>query len=378
MNGNNEEIIIRFLNGELGNKELQEFEKWLDNSEENTRQFNAMRDIWLASALYMNHENFDVQKGLKKAGWLMKWRRMQEQSTRRKRKINVFLRYAAMVLLLLSMGTFFGWYTTIHRENASKPEICEIFSPLGSKSQVTLPDGSRVWINAKSKITYRTDFNTHDRIVDLTGEAYFNVTTNKDKPFIVRTPHLTVKAYGTEFNVAAYPEEKTVSATLVKGNIVVRTIDNADSQLEYHLKQKENITYYIEDRSVHSAASQEKKAEKKEKPVSTKIPDDNIRLEKNVKTILYTSWKDDTWLIEGITLDDLAKQLERRYNTKIIINSEDLKNYKFTGTLRNETLEQVLRILVLTTPLKYTVDVGEVKWDLDSALQKKYSKLLQR
>ncbi len=123
---------------------------------------------------------------------------------------------------------------------------------------------------------------------------------------------------------------------------------------------------------------EEKTTVKKESPVPAKKAVDHIQLKKNVKTVLYTSWKDETWVIEGITLDDLAKQLERRFNTSIIINSDVLKNYKFTGTLRNETLEQVLQILVLTTPLKYTVDVGEVTWDLDPALQKKYSKLLKR
>ncbi len=382
MNEMNEETIIRFLNGQISNDEIGSLEEWIDASEENSLLFNSVRDIWLASAVYIKAENYDAAKAVRKARWFVNWRKSRERSLKLNRRINGFIRYAAAIILLLSVGSMFGWYVTTNYGKAGKPEICEISSPPGSKSLVTLPDGSKVWINAKSKISYTTDFNKDDRIVDLIGEAYFNVTTNEKKPFIVRTPHLTVKAYGTEFNVDAYPDEKTVSTTLVKGNIVVSTNDTNGTPAEYHLKQKENLTYFIRERSVRTGIVQEKKQEKitpsKPSPVSTKNPGDHIQVKQNVKTLLYTSWKDDTWVIEGITLDDLAKQLERRFNTRIIIDSNDLKNYKFTGTLRNETLEQVLRILVLTTPLKYTVDVGEVTWDLDPDLQKKYSKLLKR
>ncbi len=378
MNEMNEEKIIRFLNGDFEEGELREFEEWLNADEQNTSLFNSIRDVWLASAMYLKSENFDATKGYKKAVWMMNWRKSKQKAAGRKRKLTLFLTYAAMILVLLSIGAGFDHYLTLKQRASQESEIVEIFSPLGSKSLVTLPDGSKVWINAKSKISYTTDFNKNDRIVDLTGEAYFNVTSNKEKPFIVRTQHLTVRAYGTEFNVAAYPDDDAVSATLVKGNIVVSTEDNNASTAEYHLKQKENITYFIKDKSLHSSLDQEKKEENKDENVVASKVENHVLLKKNIKTLLYTSWKDETWVIEGITLDNLATQLERRFNTRILINSNELKQYKFTGTIRNETLEQVLGILVMTTPMKYKIDVGEVSWDLDKELQQKYSRLLNR
>ena len=115
----------------------------------------------------------------------------------------------------------------------------------GSKSQITLPDGSKAWINAGSKLSYRGDFNQSDRIVNLEGEGYFNVTSNKAKPFIVQTAHLKVKAFGTVFNVKAYPEEKTVETTLVEGIVEIEAGDMTKSEETLYLYSQAQTKYHL-------------------------------------------------------------------------------------------------------------------------------------
>jgi ferric-dicitrate binding protein FerR (iron transport regulator) len=197
------------------------------------------------------------------------------------------------------------------------------------------------------------------------------------KPFMVQTSFLKVKAYGTVFNVKAYPEEKTIETTLVEGNVVVEAKNITDETYSYTLKPKQNFIYHIETRS-------------DKLPVTEMAKNENIKTEKaetakqivqviNInKTELYTSWKDENWVIEGVKLDAVATLLERKFNTKIDIQNDALKSYKFTGTIRNETLEQVLFILRLTTPLEYQVGKGNVTWQLDKELEKQYSRLLTK
>ncbi len=378
----NEECIIRFLNGKLGESETIRLQEWIELSEENTTYFESIRDIWLSTSVFVDSNNYDHEKALKLVRWKINQKshvKHHRRSSKKSKTINLqqVFRYAAAILLVLAMGTVAGWITR-GKISQNGETACMIESPSGSMSVVTLPDGSRVWINAESSLKYDANFNLKSREVLLDGEAYFDVSTNKEKPFIVKTPHITVSAFGTEFNVKAYSDEKTIVTTLVEGNVVVESTDNESGSFKYTLKPKENITYFINDRSYITEKQEPKKEEKAAEPVKMVEPERNITLNKGVKTELYTSWKDEDWVIEGVTLDELAIQLERRYNTSITINTESLKSYRFSGKIRNETLEQVLEILRLTTPMKYEIETGKVTWELDPKLEKDYQKLLKK
>jgi transmembrane sensor len=380
VNQYSEELIIRFLNGELNEDEIREVNKWINSSKENFAEFETYRKIWLSSAIHLTNNKFDAMAAWEKTVRYIHQNELNRgfmYSLRKNKLMQRTLQIAALFILFVSFGAIGSYFVFSSRNLQSANQYCEIVTPKGSKSKITLPDGSTAWINAGSKLSYSGDFNKTERVVNLQGEAYFNVKTNRAKPFMVQTSFLKVKAYGTVFNVKAYPEEKTIETTLVEGNVVVEAKNITDETYSYTLKPKQNFIYHIETRS-------------DELPITEIAKNENIKTEKaetakqivqviNInKPELYTSWKDENWVIEGVKLDAVATLLERKFNTKIDIQNDALKLYKFTGTIRNETLEQVLYILRLTTPLEYQIGKGNVTWQLDKELEKQYSRLLTK
>jgi len=103
-----------------------------------------------------------------------------------------------------------------------------------------------------------------------------------------------------------------------------------------------------------------------------------VQVISNIKPELYTSWKDDKWVIEGMPLDQLSVLMGRRFNSRIEIMDNTLKLYKFTGTIQNETLEQMMVILSMTTPLEYSIGKGSVSWMLNKNLERNYTRILKR
>lgn len=375
-----EELIIRFFNGKLDKDEIRELQKWINSSEKDLIEFETYRKIWLAAAIHLPNNKFDAQTAWEKTARQIHFNESGKgfiYTFRNNKRLQKILQIAAMFIFFVSVGAVGSWFIFSSQNIQFMNQSCEIVTPRGSKSQITLPDGSIVWINAGSKLSYTGDFNQTERVVNLQGEAYFNVKSNKEKPFVVQTSCLKVKAYGTVFNVKAYPEEKTIVTTLVEGNVVVEAKDNANETYSYTLKPKQNMIYHI--KTGLSELPGEKITKKENlKLEKTETGKEVVRVINDIKPELYTSWKDENWVIEGIPLDELATLMGRRFNTKIEIQNDVLKLYKFTGTIRNETLEQILVILRLTAPLEYQVGKGSVTWQLDKKLEKQYSRLLKR
>lgn len=365
------QMIIRFLRGKLSLEEMKEVQKWIESSEENRKSFESVRKVWLSTSIHIENNNFDAEEG-----WNSLRKRQHKAVTNespvKARRINYqqILRIAATIVLFFSIGAASSWLIL---SNKGDTRVSEVYAPIGSKSMITLSDGSQVWLNAGSKLTYNEDFNKKTRVVELEGEAYFDVTTNKLKPFVVQTSRMNVLAYGTKFNVKAYPEEETITATLEEGNIVVenKSVKGSAKTFKYELKPNESLTIVKNDKVDEDLIL----SEKPEKQVQL-LPK-KIIVSENINTSLNTSWKDPEWVIKGKTLDEMAILLERRYDIKVSIESESLKQYKFSGTIHNETLEQLMEILAMTTPLNYELGKGVVNWRINPILEDKYQKELK-
>jgi transmembrane sensor len=239
----------------------------------------------------------------------------------------------------------------------------EVIAPRGAKSEVILPDNTKVWLNAGSRLHYRGDYGINNRNVYLEGEGYFSVVKNPAKPFIVNASGLEIKAFGTSFNVKAYPEEKYITTTLVEGIVKIE-----GKGLNLSLKPNEVLVLVKEaskiavDNNKDAAISSGDK--KNDNPGSgenknTSFSKD-ILLKTDVNTNIYTSWKDNCWIIQSETLGNIAKEMERKFDITVYIESPELNQYTFTGTFYKETLEQILDILKLTAPLKYEINKGIV------------------
>lgn len=215
-------------------------------------------------------------------------------------------------------------------ENAA-PEIFEIVAERGQKSSVTLPDGSRVMINSASTISYTSDYNVKERNVFLSGEAYFDVASNADIPFVVHADKVSVTALGTEFNVKAYAEDPYVVTTLVEGS--VRT--EAGTQYELLTRAQE--------------ASYNKAAD--------------VLLAYDVKDISRAvPWIRNELLFENESLADIAVTLERMYNVTIVFEEEAAKGYSYTGLIRNNSLQNVLELISSTSPVGYKMNSGIIRF----------------
>lgn len=382
-----DQMIIRFLNGQLSNEEIAVLNKWIDESLENQERFKIYQRIWLGSSAVFPDDKFNPGKAWKNIAYNIQkpsYRNIS-QLRRQTRKLYIKVaRIAALAILIFVLGALVSYLTVSNYKKFSTGDIFEISAPQGSISKIVLPDNSTVWLNAGSTISYSGNFNHADRIVKLEGEAFFDVPKNPLKPFIVNTSHLNVRALGTQFNVKAYPDDDAVLTTLVEGKVII-DIEGLEKSFTYNLEPRQIFIYTKSDRSVSRSDPREDVAqienEQDEQPVKGLSPPESkaiISVKSNIKPELYTSWKDETWIIEGETMADMAVMLERRYNTKINIHAEELKSYRFTGKIMNETLEQVLEILRMTAPLKYYVGRGFVDWKIDADLKDDYDSLIRR
>ncbi|GBU08226.1 iron dicitrate transporter FecR [Bacteroidales bacterium] len=194
----------------------------------------------------------------------------------------------------------------------------------GQRAALTLPDGSQVWLNSDSKMSYGKHFNALERRVELVGEAYFEVAQQANRPFIVSSDKLSIEALGTSFNVRAYADESFITAVLIEGLVEV-----SSSKEKIQLSPNEGIYY---DRTKHML---EKKSIK------------------NTRTL--TAWKENRLSFENKKLSEITMQLSRQYNIGFKYMDESLKNYEYSGTVENTSLQSVLELFALTSPLAYEI-----------------------
>ena len=371
------QIVVDYLQGTASKKDIRRLKHWLAENDENRDCFYKIKSSWSLSGKLSDKVRFDDD---------ILWNKLQrklskKESDNKTREFNLsgitrILRIAATWLIIFALGSSVTYLIT-KKDHTPPSRKTAIFSPLGSKSQVMLPDGSSVWLNAGSMLEYGADFNLDGRKLTLTGEAFFEVTTNPEKPFIVHAGNIAIIALGTSFNVKAYPEEKKVVTTLVKGEVIIEGKDDQMKPFTVSLQPKQNVIYFTDKKLIeeYTQVTQDdyKRDMKKDKPVTiTPLASVPVIKDEIVKTELYTSWKDKRWIIEGEIMSNLSVMLERRFNVTISIHSEELKSYRFSGTLENETLEQVFQILRLTLPVDYTIDKGKVIVNMDKHLKEKY------
>ncbi len=338
-------------------------ETLLDKHEENRAYFDEIRNSWIATSLY--HDNMGS------ANTEEIWHKISEKLDQlpesseagtivRKRNLTVLklARIAATWLLMVFLGGLVSWLILSKPLEKSNTAISEITTPLGSRSTIRLPDGSKVWLNAGSAIRYSQHSFRKNREVYLEGEAYFDVSKKPGNLFIVKTSDLNIKVYGTRFNVRSYPEENKIQTTLVEGSVAIEQKSKQDKESILFLKPNQTATFY-------------KKAELKfaaeehietQQAAAEKIPAKNMVVIPEPDPVTKTSWKDERWVIVTKNFAELAIDMERRYNVHIYFKDEGLKDFKFSGTLANETFDQIMKIIQLSAPVsfEYTIEDNNV------------------
>jgi len=215
-----------------------------------------------------------------------------------------------------------------------------------------------------------------NRTINLNGEAYFKVAKDSLHPFIVNTQGIVIRALGTRFNVKAYPEEKTISATLEEGKIDIKVPGLTDKNNRVLLKPNDKLIYQKE---TTETIKYVESAEERVIPEGDKtIKPRDVHILTNVRTELYTSWKDPRWIIYREPLSTLVPMLERRFNMVIIFNNEQLKKYKFTGTIENETVDQIMNALRMTAPLDYQINKDTLRLTLNQNSNEEFKRIMKK
>jgi transmembrane sensor len=378
-------IISSYLTGSITEEDLKLLNKWIDFSDENRSYFNALKDSWLLSGKKNSESLLNSEESWNKFNNRLVKSRLRlgfDFTSQGKADYSKYFKLAASWLLIFGLGSAMTWWIAV-RPAKTKGIIAEagnrtieINTPLGARSMIRMPDSTQIWLNAGTTITYNQDYGQQTRTLYLNGEAYFKVAKDSLHPFIVNTQGIVVRALGTRFNVKAYPEEKTISATLEEGKIDIRTLNMPGKNDRVLLKPKDKLIYHKEthESEKYTESSEEKVKQQEHTPAKLK----DINILSNVRTELYTSWKDPRWVIDGEPLSTLAPMLERRFNIKIIFDNEQLKKYKFTGTIENETVDQLLSALKLTAPLDFQINKDTIRLILNFNSKEEFKRIMTK
>ena len=243
-----------------------------------------------------------------------------------------WMKIAAVLLPFLILNIAFWVYSDIDDNRIAVNK--EIYVPCGEKMTVLLSDGTKVYLNADTKLTYPEQFVGKERKVSIEGEAYFEVKKNTEKPFIVDVSSMQIKVLGTSFNVNAYPSEKKVLTTLDEGSVKIRNVQS--NSFDYIMKPGETAIF--------------------EKETGTCI------VQKNKDYKNESIWLKDVLIFNDTPLEDVLKILSRKYNVQFSVENKAIYSYTYTLKSESESLQEILENMGHITPIKYErVNRKEIK-----------------
>ena len=313
------ELLHRLIAGSTTEEENRELMEWFRQCASQEEFFMLFENVWKDSPDEMPR---DVQERM--------YRRLNRDLGEEKKTIKVIPWHSyfsrkiwqrvavACIIVVLSLAN----YNMFHKQKQLSTQNFTVSAEKGQRAFVTLPDSTKVWLNSDTKISYPADYGMKERNVALMGEAYFEVAKNPDKRFIVETKGMQVEALGTAFNINAYKNDNKIIASLFSGSVRVSYEDHVTI-----LKPHESVKVDLLTRDFFQY-------------------EDN-----NMKNIAL--WRENEITFDGESLEEIAHIINRLYNTTIYIEDESLKKECYIGTVRNNSLENFIDIINLTTPVVY-------------------------
>lgn len=302
------ELLQRYIEGNVTTEEIVTVVNWLDADEDHVREFMALHKLYDISLLNKPAINHFVSK--------------KKQNSSFNKAIYELIKVAAVFMIT--------WFSLQFLSNDKVlPEIPigyqTVFVPPGQRAEVILPDSTKVWLNAKSRIIYPTSFVKGNREVKLDGEAYFSVMHNEKQPFIVKTEKMDVCVLGTEFNVIAYSGYPITEVALLRGSVDVNAFDVSQS---YIMKESEHI----------------------------ELKEGKLYLSQ-IQDMDYFKWKEGLLCFNNETVEKIIEKLQLYFDIEIVVERKELLKYHYSGKFRTKDgVEQVLKVLQLEHKFKYTRD----------------------
>ena len=373
--------IINYLKGTVSLEERNAMQDWILESDENAKRFYQIKAAFVASNLDKAHETVDTEKGL------AQFEEMAYSKTTYRRLVP-YLKYAAVAIILLGLGFLYqqGYFDSnapnllipedeaitlelgngeievisedgniqvvnkdgnvvgtqkgkqlIYENETSEADLVynTLTVPYGKRFDLQLSDGTLVYLNAGSRIKYPVTFlDGKQRQVFLTGEAYFDVTTDTEHPFIVNAKELNVEVLGTEFNVSVYPEDERTSVVLVEGSV---GLYGDGASLE-------------NDTSIHLEPGYQGSFERSNRDLSVR----------KVNTSIYTAWMNGELVFRNMSFDNILLKMERHYNVEITNQNRELGQERFNASFLEQPIAEILRYFNETHEIEYHIENNQV------------------
>ena len=305
-------ILEEYTSTKVSEDVQNDFYAWLIDEDNKEEKEKGLKQLWDDTPQEADHST------------LSSWNKFKS-NTREKRRKSSLLRWKSIAAIFIFISSGLLYVLIKHSANTETTDLIELYTQIAEVDSLYLPDGSVVYLNSTTTILYPEEFNGKTRSVYLIGEAAFNVRKNPNKPFIVKTSDCNITALGTHFNVEAYPNEKSITATLLSGSIAV---DNLKEEKRTILEPSQQ---YIYDKSTARFS------------VS------------NVDLSTITSWQHGVLTIQNKTLKEVLYILERRYPINFqysldLIQTTDKYNFKFN---MDAPLEEVLSVIQTVSGVNY-------------------------
>jgi ferric-dicitrate binding protein FerR (iron transport regulator) len=343
--------IIKYIEGTASRVEKDEMESWLLEDPGNQQYLEKVKKVWFAVDELKALSLIDVNKDWDAVEKRISGRSGNLNRPARKKQVRLlpWAKIAAVFVLGIIMASLFFYLRQDLSQNSKLAgHPYELNIPDGQKSDIVLPDGTKIMINAGSKLLFPGDFYSNPREVWLEGEAFFEVTKNAKSPFLVHTAGMDMKVLGTTFNVRAYSGEDIIETTLVEGKVVLSTQEGGkEVALEPNHKA---ILIKSKDAEIPAGIRREFETLKTGEIIVSGL----INPEEAV------SWTKGKLIFENEYLDVIARRLEKFYGVKIRIEDPGLKKLRYTGTLKKVSVEKTLKALQLTTSFGYTEEDNEI------------------
>ena len=302
-------LFRKYLSNSATADEMKELDEWIASNED-------LND-WLENQVDYSSAEMDAEK---QADILVKIHEKIAVQSKPKFVLPGWMKTVAAVALIVLMAASAAIYFRSNQPNMI--QYAEIGALPGQKASVTLPDGTKITLNSESTLKYSTNYNQSDRAVELVGEAYFEVAKNKKIPFVVKAGKLEIEAKGTAFNIKAYPTDNSISTTLTEGKIEVETPVDVLNMIP-----NERMEYNNTDQTFRKLTLTDAEGS--------------------------IGWLNDELSFENATLAEVVANFSRIYNIDIQFASESIKEQRFTGKINNNSLLSVLRIISLTSPIRF-------------------------
>jgi transmembrane sensor len=315
-----DDLIVRNLLGSASNSEQEQLDCWIAQTEENRIYFNQFKILWETSGQMANYQQIETETSLKKVKQRIGHVR---QSGGKIKPLWIALRIAAILVL------FFGIYLIFKQKSFNENDLAiTTIESVNQVKDVVLPDGSRVWLNKRSKLEYAENFNTKERRVKLDGEAFFEIKPNSNCPFVIETSRSETRVLGTAFNLRAYSSMPSDEIVVSHGKVEFKDkLGNIEQKLVLEKDEMARI--------------------------------DSILVKTKIENLNYLAWKTGIFQFKNEPLPEVVKFLSDYYQVEILIKDNSISGYLLTGTYEHLNVNEMLEILELTLGIKTEGDKGK-------------------